>query len=104
MAFVKLQVIDGDYESIFSSFPQIIQKRVEHYIFYWYFLVFPAFVVNVLIILLASYATYIYASLVLLICFLLVNMKSICSFAKRYRKSRGAENNSVSSGLSKSVA
>ena len=65
----------------------------------------PAMVFNVLILLLASYATYIYAAIVIFIGFMLIYAKSINKFVRRCVRSHKSNGEIGSVGtLDKSVA
>ncbi|KAL3767923.1 hypothetical protein ACHAWO_001819 [Cyclotella atomus] len=90
-SFIKLQVIDGGHS---------IVRRITYAI-----MMAPALIINILVMLLASYATYIYAAVVIMIGFALINAKPMNKFAKRCltsRKEQG-ETNSVGT-VDKSVA
>eukprot|EP00804_Cyclotella_cryptica_P025933 CCRYP_002774-RC/>CCRYP_002774-RC protein AED:0.13 eAED:0.13 QI:91/0.85/0.75/1/0.85/0.87/8/165/526 len=74
MAFVQLQIRKGD--------DSILRK-----VFYA-LLVVPALIINLLVILLASYATYIYAAVVVVIGLLFINAKVLGSCVRKCFRSR----------------
>ena len=63
----------------------------------------PALAINALVILLASYATYIYAAIVILIGLLLINTKRIGMFVKKCGGFRGHNESSSSLSLDKTL-
>ncbi|KAL7481630.1 hypothetical protein ACHAW6_007313 [Cyclotella cf. meneghiniana] len=77
MAFVQLQIRNGDDSNLRK--------------FFYALLVVPALMINVLVILLASYATYIYAAVVVVVFLLFINAKVLGSSVRKCFRSRRAQ-------------
>jgi hypothetical protein len=119
LAFVKLQILDeGKLHTLlwnsmslhrlclkYIMLPRCISPS-DHPILrktmYFLFLT-PALIINVLVMLLASYATYIYAAIVIFIGLLLINAKPIGSFFRKLGRSHKNEGSSSIGSLDKTV-
>lgn len=105
MAFVQLQIRNGGMcsPSVFDLIRDSCYDIIKYFPcslfaddsklrkFFYALLVMPALMINVLVILLASYATYIYAAVVVVVCLLFINAKVLGSSVRKCFRSRRAQ-------------